>query len=114
MIESPRWDSNPRPTVCETAALAAELRGIEISAKTSPPISGGGSSSAAAYQSECRPERVRMAVGVQAKRPIESAAERKGASVGPEGRTERQEKTRIAVVGLEPTAVRLMRPPLFL
>ncbi len=30
-----------------------------------------------------------MAVGVQAKRPIESAAERKGASVGPEGRTER-------------------------
>ncbi len=32
---------------------------------------------------------VRMDVSVQAQRPIESAAERKGASVGPEGRTER-------------------------
>ncbi len=30
-----------------------------------------------------------MDVNVQAQRPIESAAERKGASVGPEGPTER-------------------------
>ncbi len=43
----------------------------------------------AAPSSGCRSGGLLNVIRVQAQRPIESAAERKGASVGPEGRTER-------------------------
>ncbi len=78
-----------RSTTDSTIALGARSRSLEVAVRARSSPSDSGAPVPSEGSAGGRYGGPSNATHIQAQRPIESAAERKGASVGPEGRTER-------------------------